>query len=133
MDERKSYGGLIIWTACYLLLMVGCCFLVDAALMMRLIMQVTSVGVTLLVYMIYVNEKVYWINGVSFEDALKATSGQRKRFALRHLKLFLWFSGPYLVYSAVSYGLQWSEWIDFTIGCVGICAVAIATVPIKLE
>lgn len=133
MDEKKSYAGLIVWTICFLLLTLACPFLGRTEITLRCIMQLCSLGVTVLVYMIYVNEKVYWINGVSFEEALKATSEQRKRYAFRHLKCFLWFAVPYFFFSLISYLLGWSAWIDFTLGTVGLCTAAIATVPIKLE
>ena len=132
MDEKKSYGGLVLWLMGYLALTLACCFLPEKA-MLRGVMQVMSLGVAVLIYMIYVNEKVYWINGVTFEEALKATSAQRKAFALRHLKIFLWFAVPYFLFSCASYALEWSPWIDFAIGCVGIIAAALFTIPIHLE
>ncbi len=132
MDEKKSYGGLVLWLIGYLLLVLACCFLPEKG-MLRGIMQVTSLGTAFLVYMIYVNEKIYWINGVTFEEALKATSSQRKEFALRHLKIFLGFAIAYFLFSLLSYMLGWNEWIDFAVGCIGLIAAALFTLPIHLE
>lgn len=132
MSEEKSYLGLILWMIVFLAGTVLCMFLPEK-MMLRGVMQLCSVGVAVLIYMIYVNEKIYWINGVTFEEALKATSEQRKAFAMRHLKLFGGFAGGFLLFSVVSYALSWSEWWDFGVGTVGLIAVAIASVPIKLE
>lgn len=132
MSEEKSYLGLILWLIGFLAVMTLCLFLPEAW-MLRGIMQLCSLGILVLIYMIWVNEKIYWINGVTFEEALQATSAQRKAFAGAHLKLFGWFAAAFLVFSAVSVALGWSEWWDFAVGTVGMIAVAVATVPIKLQ
>lgn len=132
VDEKKNYTGLVIWFLCFLLFTFACCMLPEEWIL-RGVMQVCSLGVTVLIWMIYVNEKIYWINGVSFEEAQQAARWQRKDFAMRHLKIFLWFSVPYFIFSMLSFALSWSEWIDFAVGCIGLIAAAIATIPIKLE
>lgn len=133
MANEKSYAGLIIWTICFLLLETACCFLVDIGLVLRCTIQLCSLGVTALVYIIYVTERIYWINGVTFEQAQRATSEQRRQFAMAHLKLFMKFVVPFFFFSCFSYALKLSPWIDFFIGCIGLIVVALATVRIKLE
>lgn len=132
MDEKKSYGGLVLWLVFFLTATCLCCFLPEAW-MLRGIMQLCSLGTTALTGMIYVNEKVYWINGVTFEEALQATTEQRKQYARRHLNVFLWFSVPFFFFSLLSYGLGWSPWIDFTLGCIGLIAAAVSTMSIHLQ
>lgn len=129
--EEKSYLGLIMWSAGFIIGTVLCMFLPES-LMLRGVMQLCSLGVCGLMGMIWRNEKIYWINGVSFEEAMKATAQQRKRFAMRHLKIFLWFAVPYFLFSCLSWALGWSEWIDFGLGTAGLIGAALATIPIKL-
>lgn len=132
MDEKKSYAGLVVWLVCFMLFMVACMFLPEAV-MLRGVMQLCSLGICALIGMIYGNEKVYWINGVTYEEAMQATREQRKAFAWRHLKVFLWFAVPYFLFSCLSYVLGWNEWIDFAVGFVGMVAAAIATIGIRLK
>lgn len=131
MKEEKSYLGLVVWMVLYMAATVLCMFLPER-MMLRGIMQATSLGTTVLICMIWINEKIYWINGVTFEEAMEATREQRKTFAFRHLKIFLWFAVPYFLFSCLSYGLGWNEWVDFALGCVGLIGCALATIPIKL-
>lgn len=132
MKEEKSYLGLVLWTIGYMAAVALCIFLPEEW-MLRGVMQVTSLGVCALILMIYVNEKVYWINGVTYEEALKAASADRKRFAMRHLKLFGGFAAAYLLFSILSAALHWSEWWDFFVGCIGLIAAAVASSSIKLN
>ena len=132
MSEEKSYLGLVLWLAGFLVGTVLCMYLPES-MMLRGVMQLCSLGICVLVGMIWYNEKIYWINGVTFEEAMKATAQQRKRFAMRHLKIFLWFAVPYFLFSCLSWALGWSEWIDFALGTAGTIGCALATMPIKLE
>ena len=132
MKEEKSYFGLAVWLAGYLVATALCIWLPES-MMLRGIMQVCSLGICVLIYMIYVNEKVYWINGVTYEEALAATSEQRKAFVMAHLKRFGWFAVPFFLFSCLSWALEWSEWIDFAVGCLGMIAVAVSTINIKLD
>ena len=118
---KKSYTGLILWLIVYTVTIFLPAFLPtdDGGLLTRIIMGWTAIAILLLMLMIYVSEKVYWINGI-------------KTFALRHLVHFGVFSAPYLVFTIVAQILGWPFWIDIVVFTVGIIAAAVSTVRIRL-
>lgn len=132
MNEEKSYLGLFLWLGGFLIGM-ALCMLLPGSLLLRGTMQLCSLGICVLMAMIWHGETIYWINGVTFEEALKCTSRQRKRFAMAHLKIFAWFAIAYFLFSCLSWALGWSEWIDFALGIIGLIGCALATVSIHLE
>ena len=131
---KKSYTGLILWLIVYTVTIFLPAFLPtdDGGLLTRIIMGWTAIAILLLMLMIYISEKVYWINGVTYEEAVEAGSARRKTFALRHLVHFGVFSAPYLVFTIVAQILGWPFWIDIVVVTVGIIAAAVSTVRIRL-
>ena len=135
MEYRKSYRGLVLWLAGYtasmfmpLLLPKG----TDAGLMLRLIQNLTSTGVVVLIWIIWRTESVYWINGTTFEQARDAGSERRRTFAAAHLKPFGLFALGYAAFSAFMQLRGYSFVIDIAVFTVGIIAVAVSTIRIKL-
>lgn len=98
----------------------------------RLTINLCTLFVALLMFVIWRTEKIYWINGVDFERAKEAGSERRKAFALRYLKRFAWFSlfGMLVSVSFALLGLH--QMIDFSLISVGIVVIAFSTVSIKL-
>lgn len=87
----------------------------------------------LLYILIYVTQSVYWVSGVSYEDAAKAGASARKRYAMRYLLVFLGMTAAYLIYC---FGLN-AVWRASTIrdsmaAAVMICVAALGTMHIKL-
>ena len=135
MEYRKSYRGLALWLAGYtasvfspLLLPEG----TDAGLVLRLVQNLTSVGIVVLLWIIWRTESVYWINGVTFEQARDAGSERRRAFALAHLKPFGLFALGYAVFSAFTQLQGYGFVIDIAVFTAGIIAVAISTIRIRL-
>jgi len=135
MEYRKSYRGLALWLAGYtasafspLLLPEG----TDAGLTLRLIQNLTSLGIVALIWIIWRTESVYWINGVTFEQARDAGSERRRAFAAAHLKPFGIFALGYAAFSAFMQLRGYSLVIDIAVFTVGIIAVALSTTRIKL-
>ena len=135
MEEyKKSYKGFIVM----LLLFAAVLFAIilipteDEKLVALLIFNIAVVWMTLLTWVIYKTEKIYWYTGLEYEDAVKASSEQRKKFAMQHFKRFAIFTVIYIVYSAISYIINLGIGFDIAIGTVGIIAVAISTMNIKL-
>lgn len=131
---KKSYTGFILWLIVYTATIFLPAFLptYDGGLLVRLIMGWTAIALLLLMLMIYVSEKVFWINGVTYEQAVEAGSARRKAFALRHLVHFAAFSAPYLVFTVVAQIIGWPFWIDIVVFTAGIIAAAVSTVKIRL-
>ena len=131
---RKSYTAFVIWMVVFIAVLLMICFLPadDPALIMRLLVVLCTAGMAQLSWMIWRTERVYWYNGITFEDAEKAGSERRKEYALRHFRLF----GRYAVITlAVAIGahlLHIPWWIDFTVVMVGLVAAAFRTLGYRL-
>ena len=133
MEYNKSYKGLALWLAGYL---AACCapllLKVDGPLATRLVLVITAVAMPLLCLMMLRHESVYWINGVSFEEARGAGSERRRAFAMAHLRTFSWFALGYGAFTVVTQALGASIAIDTVVFCVGIIAAALSTLRIRL-
>ena len=132
---EKSYKGFVIWLLVFIILVFSIPILPtqNANLLTLAVMNLMSLSMAVLTWIIWKNEKIYWYNGIEFEKAKQATREQRKRYALRHAKRFTLFALAGIVYSVVAY--HWSIPIVFTITVMGlgIVAVALSTIKIKLE
>lgn len=132
---EKSYKGFVIWMAVFVLLLCSVVWLPvqNANLPTLTVLNLMSVGMAVLTWIIYKNERIYWYTGISFEEAKKAASAQRRRYALRHAKRFTWFAAAGLLYSAAAYWKNLPIGFSITVIGLGITAVAISTVKIQLE
>jgi len=131
---RKSYTGFIVWLIVFVIAMVAICFLPvdDEAILTRLLLNLCTIGMAQLTWMIWRNERVYWYTGVSFEEAEKAGSERRKEYAFWHFRLF---GGYALVGLAFTLGGQlagWPWWVDMVVISIGLMAAAFRTMVYKL-
>ena len=134
MELKKSYRGFVLWMIGFLAVIFAVAFVPaqDETLPIRLIMLLMSRSMVSMSFIIWKTEYVYWINGTSYEDAVKAGSERRKEFARRHLMIFLRFALMMSAVSLLTALLGWSAGIDFTCGTVGLVVAAIRTTPIRL-
>lgn len=134
MELKKSYKGFVIWMIGYAALLLGLSFLPtdDGALIVRLLMNMTAIAMAILTYTIYRTEQVYWYSGLSYEEAVQAGSERRKEYARKHFARFANFAGLYLAYTLISYLLNWHFMVDVAVAGLGIIAVALSTIRIKL-
>ena len=88
--------------------------------------------ITLLTGMIYKNECIYWYSGVSYQEAIEATSMSRKKYAYKHFIRFFITCLLYLFYSIIAYFLSFSFGMNMTICCLLIMVCALSTTSIKL-
>ena len=136
MELKKSYKGFIFWLLGYLLACFGPIpFLpewAEESVMVRYIMNITNISMAVLCGIMWKTEAIYWMNGTTYEEAVKAGSERRKAFARKHFDVFFWFALLYLLFSVLMYLLHVSFWVDFVIGTVGLCAAAISTMRFKL-
>ena len=132
--RQKSYKGFVVGLIAYLALVLGIAIIpgVNAQLVMRLVMLLTSWYMAWLSFHVWRTERVYWYNGTTFEAAEAAGSERRKMFAWRHFRIFGGFALLMTVLSCTMQLLGWSAWIDFAVGSVGICVACFMTIPIKL-
>lgn len=134
MELKKSYTGFIIWLLCFFV----CCFapaflgIHDETLIIRIVMNVITLSMAVLTYMIYRNGYVYWYSGITYEEAAKVSEERRKAYAYKHWKIFGIFAVAYLVFSVVLYLLQVGFWVDLVVCVIGLFAVAVRTIWFKL-
>ena len=131
---KKSYTGFVIWLIGFCAMMTLLAFLPteDVGLIVRLLNNIMRIGIVILMFMIYKTEKVFWINGVSYEDAVEAGSERRRTYAMRYLKRFGIFAAGIFLYSFIAQMLHIPYGIDIAIGFVGIVACAFSTMRFKL-
>lgn len=132
---EKSYKGLVLFLAGMFALMLGLGIpfsLLQPEHSARLTINLCTLSVTVLMFLIWRNEKIYWINAVDFESAKQAGAARRKAFALRYLKRFACVSAGALVLSVSFALLGVNQMVDFSVITAALCATAISTVWIKL-
>lgn len=135
MEYRKSYKAFVLWLAGYMAAVFSPMLLpkdTDPGLVMRLVFNLTSVGIVVLMGIIWRTESVYWINGTTFEQARDAGSARRREFALAHMKVFALFALGYGVFSIIMQLRGVGFVADIVVFCVGLIATALSTVRIKL-
>lgn len=134
MELKKSYKGFIIWMLLYVVSCFSLCFLpiVDSVILTRLSLNMCTIGVAILAFIIYKTEYIYWYNGITYEDAVKAGSERRKNYAWKHCRRFGGCALICLVCSIVFHIVGISMWYDIFLVSIGIVAAAISTITIKL-
>ena len=134
MEYKNSYKGFIIWLISFLISFFILPFLPikDVALITRLTLNVMSLQITLLSYIIYKTEYIYWYNGITYKQALEAGSERRKLYAYRHFYLFARFSLSFLIFSVLLHMTNKPYGFDIAYSCLGLITSAIATIKYKL-
>ena len=132
---KKSYKGLIYWLIGFLAAMFSLSFLPieNTKLITNLCILMCTAGVTLLLYIVYRYDKIYWINGVMYEDAVKWSRQQRDRFTWRHFEVFGKFLCLHIVFALISHFFNFPLWIIITVPTIGLIITAISTIRIKPE
>lgn len=132
--KKKSYTGFVLGLLGYVAALFAISFIPseDWQVPLRLIMLLTVWYMAGLAFHVWRTERIYWYNGTSYEEAEAAGSERRKEFAWKHFRLFGMFALLQTVLSCGMYLLDWSVWIDFAIGVVGLIVTACRTIPIKL-
>lgn len=134
MHYKQSYKKLIIWIIWFMASFLSLPFLPidNIAFITRLSLNYLTLNITLLMFIIYKTEAIYWFNGTTYEEALNAGSQRRKAFALRHLQFFGYFTLSFFIVSIFLHAICMPYWIDITICFIGLIAVALSTNTIKL-
>ena len=133
-EYKKSYKGFVLWLTAFCAACFACAFFegVPTQILVAILDNVMTLSLFVLSFIVYKTEYIYWYNGTSYEAAKEAGTERRKKFALEHMKRFGYFALGFLVYSVVSVILGIPYWIDIVVVTVGIVAVAIGTMNIKL-
>ncbi len=132
---KKSYKGLILWLICFICGYGGLIFLPDNNInfLTNISMLYVSAMIAALSYYMYRYDKIYWINGVMFEDAVKMTRQQRDRFTWRHFEVFGKFLCLHIVFALITHFFNFPLWTIITVPTIGLIVTAISTIRIKPE
>ena len=88
---KKSYKGYIVWMILFCVGMV-LMMIVDfknLKLFSLILGNYMFITLSLLTGMIYKNEAIYWYSGMSYQEAIEATSMSRKSMLINILYVFL--------------------------------------------
>ncbi len=131
---RKSYRGFVILLILFILAVTAVSVLAgeNEKIEMALVFNICSLWILLLTAVVYLNEKVYWYSGISFEMAAAAGSARRKAYARKHLIRFGIFTGVFLLYSIVSFLTGIPSGIDIAVFIIGELGTAFSTMDIRL-
>ena len=105
---------------------------IDGPLLTRITLNYTCIMIATLAYIIYKFDRVYWYNGVYFEDAERAGRERRDAYALAHFEKFKNMVLFFAVYSIAAHLLNISIFIDVIIMVITTIATAISTIKIEL-
>lgn len=130
---NKSYKGFIIWMIAFAAGMVGLSLLPieDEHLTARICHVACAAGIEVLAFMIYKTEKIFWYNGVSYQEAVEAGSDRRRAYALKYVKRFGILTVGILVFSFLAQLLRLNVGIDSAVMVIGIVICALSTVRLK--
>lgn len=133
MEYRKTYKLFVLWIIGFLLIVFAIALQDwDDDLLARAVSLCGALGVVGLSLMVYRTGYVYWINGISYEEALEAGEERRKQYAWNHVSIFSKFALFYLLYTMLACFFHWSIWIDIPIFLIGIIISAVWTSKYKL-
>lgn len=134
MEWKKSYKGLVLWLLGFLALTFALPFLPveNGRLLTRITLNLFSLAITLLCWLIYRSGYVYWYNGVTFEEATAAGPLRRKRYAWLHLRLFACAGLLFLIISVIAHLAGIGIWLDLVVFTAALVAAAIRTMWYKL-
>ena len=130
---KKSYKGLAGWLILFLVGFVPLMLLkINGPLLTRITLNYTCVMIATLAYIIYKFDRVYWYNGVYFEDAEKAGRERRDAYALLHFEKFKNMVLIFAIYSTIAHILKISIFIDVIVMVIITVTTAISTIKIEL-
>ena len=133
MNLKKSYKSLFLIVLIFIVGGVGIVLLpVNESMMVRIIFNYMDLFCVILLNVVYKTERVYWITGITYEEALEAGSERRKRYAKCHLRDFGFFSIGYLILSVLLHLFHITFYVDIGIYLVGICAICVGPIRYKL-
>ena len=135
MEYKHTYKGFIAFFIGFIIALGGFAFLSGLYFyqhIVRVSISVVTVGVTLLTFIIYKTQYIYWFNGITYDDALEAGEIRRKEYAMAHFRLFTIFSSLQVMFSLIMGILAITQWVDFAVSAVALCMVGIGTLKIKL-
>lgn len=132
---KKSYVGFWLYLAQFVALAILIVIFVPvkhADLMSRITLNYTTLQIEALMLVMYFADRVYWVNGISFEAAVEAGPERRKVYAGKLVKRFGIFALVFMAASVVLHLMHASIGNDIIIAVAGTIGCAISIITIKL-
>ena len=131
---KHSYKPLIYWSLALLLITWGTAFLPaeDYVLITAIVDNEITILIALLMYLMYKSQRVYWLSGTSYEEAVAAGSERRMSFRRAHLKIFTVARVVNLAVSFLLLFFQAGIWPQIISLCLIMITAAIFSIKIKL-
>ena len=97
---KKSYKGFIAWLVLFCVGVLAIIFMdiKNIDLVGLVLGNYMFITLAILTGMIYKNEAIYWYSGMSYQEAIEATSISRKKYAYKHFIRFFITCLLYLFY-----------------------------------
>lgn len=136
-QSGESYRELGIWGfSCAVICIVYslCGDRIPALYMGKIFGIICCIMLDILSLMVYVTEKVYWMNGITYQEAAEAERGQRKKFAAKTAGIFSVCTVLEILY--FFYGLQMKTsnlQKDSMITAGLLCAAVLAAQKIRMN
>lgn len=134
--QKKSYKLFLVWVAAlFVVLFWGAVkeINIGGIGVTKTNSLLACVMIDVLFLLIYLTQSIYWINGVTYEEAAQADAAARKRYAWRHLITFLAATAAYLIYCiAIADIVKLGSIGDSLVAGGMLCVAAITTIRIHL-
>lgn len=131
---KKSYKGFVIWLIGFVLMIMLPSFLPieDVGLIVRIVGNIMTISIAVLMFMIYRTEKVFWITGVSYEEAVEAGAERRRAYALKYVKRFGCIAAGFFLFSVIAQVLGIPYGVDIAVAFTAIVTGALSTIRFRL-
>ncbi|MBR2495784.1 MAG: hypothetical protein IKB66_00885 [Clostridia bacterium] len=134
MEGNKGYKKLVIYLICWFAIMVAGGVLFGIFLpnhAMRFTLNLLTFGISLLMYIIYKDDRIYWLNTIDYDEAKKMTRKQRDKYTFTLFKRFFTFALIMLPITVLFGIFSPLPWGDFVVGIIGLIAVAFSSLLIE--
>lgn len=132
MKEKPTYKGFIIWLVFFVTSLIPAVRLENRDLAARLCFGIGLIDLVILMLIISWTERGYWFSGISFEQARQAGSQQRKNYALKILKRFVYLLGIFLIYAFIGHIWHFHNLFDMVIIIFGMIITCFSIFKIQL-
>lgn len=134
--QKKSYTLFRVWLAVFAAVMVFFVFHTEFFPNIGTGKNAGILALTLLdllFLLILATQSVYWINGITYEEAARADTGTRRRCALQHFLVFLAVTALFLIYCFGMKGiLRPDRTRDSLVAGGAVCVAAAASSRFRL-
>lgn len=92
---NKSYKLFLVWLLAVVVIAVTVVLILDSFVpdiagnvMSKIITEMIAFALSALMMIIYFSDKIYWFNGMSYEEASSMSKEKRRLYAQKHMRLF---------------------------------------------